>query len=213
MAKRRKVPAEIEEAVLTKSARRCVLCFGLSNDRSQKRGQIAHIDGNAENSQETNLAFLCLEHHDWYDSRSSQSRGITPAELREYQARLHTWVAGGMVDEPVTSCPDREQLALEEILGRIGPRVLTIMNVASAPRDLLALREEMRVYHERLDELAALFMSEPATRDAILDIGQLGGGAVSLSPQVPLGMFERFTTAKRTVEGALVKRQRPDRPN
>lgn len=39
---RKRVPTEIETAVLMQSARRCTLCFRLFHDLNEKRGQIAH---------------------------------------------------------------------------------------------------------------------------------------------------------------------------
>lgn len=86
--KRKKVRPEIEEEVLALSRRRCCVCFGLNRDTSIKRGQIAHLDHNSGNSDIENLAYLCLEHHDQYDSRTSQSKNITLFELRRYRQEL-----------------------------------------------------------------------------------------------------------------------------
>ena len=87
--KRAYTKREIETAVLTASARRCALCFGLNHDFSEKAGQIAHVDQDSSNSSIGNLAWLCLEHHDKYDSRTSQSKGYTETELKEYRDKLH----------------------------------------------------------------------------------------------------------------------------
>jgi hypothetical protein len=54
-----------------------------------KAGQIAHLDRNSSNSAADNLAFLCLEHHDEYDSRTSQRKGLTPGEVKQMRAELH----------------------------------------------------------------------------------------------------------------------------
>jgi hypothetical protein len=86
---RRKTPTGTEAAVLLKSKRRCCLCYGLSGDDLQKRGQLAHIDRDPSNSDESNLAFLCLKHHDQYDTRTSQSKGLTPDELRHHRDALY----------------------------------------------------------------------------------------------------------------------------
>lgn len=75
-------------AVLVKSARRCCLCFGLNGDFSEKKGQVAHIDHDPANHSERNLAFLCLEHHDTYDSSTSQSKGFTKEEVTFYRGKL-----------------------------------------------------------------------------------------------------------------------------
>jgi hypothetical protein len=55
---------------------------------TEKQGQIAHIDRNPENNDPNNLAFLCLEHHDRYDSKPSQSKGLTHEEVRRYREEL-----------------------------------------------------------------------------------------------------------------------------
>jgi len=86
---RRKTPGGTEAAVLLKSKRRCCLCYGLSGDDSQKPGQLAHIDRDPSYGDESNLAFLCLKHHDQYDTRTSQSKGLTPDELRHHRDALY----------------------------------------------------------------------------------------------------------------------------
>lgn len=65
------------------------------------RGQIAHVDRDAANNDPDNLAFLCLLHHDMYDSRSLQSKGMTPAELRSYRDELRS-VMDRAFTQPVT---------------------------------------------------------------------------------------------------------------
>jgi hypothetical protein len=85
---RRSISIKVETQILTQSARRCALCYGLRGDLNQKRGQIAHIDRDPSNSEEANLVFLCVEHHDEYDSRTSQSKSLTKREVLEYKARL-----------------------------------------------------------------------------------------------------------------------------
>jgi hypothetical protein len=89
MSSRRRTPEDTETEVLIASRRRCALCFGLFDDLDQKRGQIAHVDRDASNANFDNLAFLCLPHHDEYDSRTSQSKRFTPAELTRYRERLY----------------------------------------------------------------------------------------------------------------------------
>lgn len=88
MANRKSTTEEIEAEILIKSKRRCAICFGLNNDLREKRGQISHIDNNSSNSKENNLVFLCLNHHDEYDSKTSQSKGITKKELTHYKNEL-----------------------------------------------------------------------------------------------------------------------------
>lgn len=81
-------PPDVVAEVLATSRRRCCVCFALRNDSAEKKGQIAHLDHNPSNNTPDNLAFLCLEHHDQYDSKTSQSKGLTIDELKRYRTEL-----------------------------------------------------------------------------------------------------------------------------
>lgn len=85
-------PKSVETDLLTASRRRFALCFGLNGLSRPRPGQIAHVDRDASNSALQNLAWLCLEHHDEYDSRRSQSKGFTPDELRRYRDELYAFL-------------------------------------------------------------------------------------------------------------------------
>jgi hypothetical protein len=102
MMVRKPIPLDIQEAVLVLSRRRCAFCFGLDNDLTQKNGQIAHINRKSNDSRQENLAFLCLDHHDKYDSTSSQSKGLTEPELRHYRDQLYKHFEGLDGVEPYT---------------------------------------------------------------------------------------------------------------
>lgn len=77
-----------QAAVLLSSRRRCCICFGLNRDTSIRQGQIAHLDGNSSNDSEDNLAFLCFDHHDQYDSKTRQSKNFTTLEVKHFRAEL-----------------------------------------------------------------------------------------------------------------------------
>ncbi|MBA3007707.1 MAG: hypothetical protein KJ900_04280 [Proteobacteria bacterium] len=64
------------------------MCYGLNRDDSIKKGQIAHLDGNRDNNEPANLAFLCFDHHEEYDSTTSQSKGLQRAEVEQYREEL-----------------------------------------------------------------------------------------------------------------------------
>lgn len=89
MAKRTKVPKTTETKVLLQSARRCCLCVALRDDNAVKQGNIAHLDQDPNNNDISNLVFLCFEHHDEYDSRTSQSKGLTEPEVHTYRDQLY----------------------------------------------------------------------------------------------------------------------------
>ena len=86
---RPRLSESVEVSVITESRRRCCICFGLDGDFSRKKGQIAHLDHDPANNDLGNLAFLCLDHHDEYDSRSSQAKGLKSSEVKIYRANLY----------------------------------------------------------------------------------------------------------------------------
>src|SRR5712692_5383173 len=85
---RRRIPPAVEEMILVLCRRRCCVCYGLNRDISIKKGQIAHLDRDPGNNVPDNLAFLCMDHHDEYDTRTSQSKGLIPRELRRFRKEL-----------------------------------------------------------------------------------------------------------------------------
>ena len=89
MARRRRPTVKVETSVLVLSKRRCCLCYCWGEHKGRRKGQIAHINRKREDSNFDNLVWLCVDHHDEYDSRRSQSKGITAGELREYRSQLY----------------------------------------------------------------------------------------------------------------------------
>lgn len=89
MGSRKSINPNVTQKILTRSARRCCLCFFLDHDHSEKRGQIAHLDKNPANNKIDNLAYLCQHHHDMYDSKTSQTKGYTIKEVKQYREQLH----------------------------------------------------------------------------------------------------------------------------
>ena len=89
MNQRKQTPKDTEADVLERSRRRCSICFAQNADFDIKPGQIAHLDGNPSNIDFDNLCFLCLFHHDDYDTKRSQSKGLTLSEVKRYRMRLY----------------------------------------------------------------------------------------------------------------------------
>jgi len=89
------IPSETQTAVLLRSRRRCCICYGLNRDTDMKAGQIAHLDRDSSNASEDNLAFLCFEHHDEYDSRTVQSKRMTAEEVKHFRSELHEAIGHG----------------------------------------------------------------------------------------------------------------------
>ena len=86
---RKAVPESTQNNVLLKSRRRCCLCFWLTGRDEVVKGQIAHLDQNYESPDEDNLVFLCYDHHDEYDSRTSTSKGLREGEVRKWRDELY----------------------------------------------------------------------------------------------------------------------------
>lgn len=116
------VPEKIQLEVLSQSARRCALCFGLEGDFTEKAGQIAHLDKNPRNNELSNLAFLCLLHHDAFDSTRSQSKGYVRSEIARYRSDLHEAVAERLrkaeVAESLAELLEEQSQRLQEALSR-----------------------------------------------------------------------------------------------
>jgi hypothetical protein len=92
---RKAVPPANETAELTKGARRCMLCFHLDGDLTEKVGQIAHLDQDPSNGLEDNLAWMCMPHHSQYDSKTSQHKNYTIPEVKAYRSKLYEAIARG----------------------------------------------------------------------------------------------------------------------
>lgn len=87
--KRTQLSKNIETEVLVACRRRCCLCYFLRDMNEPKKGQIAHINKNRTQSVFSNLVYLCLEHHDEFDSSTSQSKGFTSEEVKRYRDNLY----------------------------------------------------------------------------------------------------------------------------
>jgi hypothetical protein len=86
---RKAIPDATQTSIFLKSRRRCCLCFWLQGEDEVKKGQLAHLDGDNENAAEDNLVFLCLEHHDEYDSTPRLSKGLREQEVRRWRDELY----------------------------------------------------------------------------------------------------------------------------
>src|SRR6266571_5428321 len=89
MLRRKRLPITLEQKVLVCSTRRCCLCVFLNGRDEVRKGQIAHLNHNRNDHRFANLVWLCLDHHDDYDGRTSQSRGFAAAEVKAYRDRLY----------------------------------------------------------------------------------------------------------------------------
>ena len=85
---RKQTSDSLATSIAYNCGRRCALCYGLKGDFLEKRGQLAHIDHNSSNTVYENLVWLCVEHHDLYDSKTSQTKNYTQNELKRYKTNV-----------------------------------------------------------------------------------------------------------------------------
>jgi hypothetical protein len=166
LAKRIAIPEDAVNEVLIRSRRRCCFCFGLHQDVTVKQGQIAHLDQDRNNIRPDNLAFLCLPHHDSYDTRTSQSKGLTIGEARSYRAELYAYMqtfalkALALSGTFVDTAEDQEE-ALQFYTGTHRSRSAVLLLQASGPRSV----EEINAQIPPSDlEWTRSILSEPIER-------------------------------------------------
>ncbi|MGC2236176.1 MAG: hypothetical protein WA584_08445 [Pyrinomonadaceae bacterium] len=118
-SKRARISKSIEMQVLVASMRRCCLCYFLKRRKNEQKGQLAHLNHNRSNSDFSNLVYLCLNHHDDYDSRTSQSKGYTVKEVEEYRRRLYEELDTTNTPSPTTKIVRESNDSLTEDTNRL----------------------------------------------------------------------------------------------
>ena len=113
--------------MLQQSARRCCFCFGINGDFGEKEGQIAHVNRDHSDARLANLAWLCLDHHNRYDSRTSQSKGLTSAELVNYRKKLYEFIAQRRASHELPE-PLPLRSRVRELIHKINPEVLRLID-------------------------------------------------------------------------------------
>jgi hypothetical protein len=156
MARRKRVADAIQAEVLVKSRRRCCVCYGLKRDLKIKQGQIAHLDQNSANNIESNLAFLCFDHHDQFDSTTSQSKNLTAKEVITYKRELYRHFSPWGIDQSehllnyLAASIDAKAMA--ETLWKVGRRITAFPDYPI----MLALKEQEL---ELMDGETAMFVA------------------------------------------------------
>lgn len=203
MTRRKKTPQNVQDEIITLSGRKCCLCFGINSDFSRKKGQIAHLDQNPENNVIDNLAWLCLDHHDEYDSKTSQSKGLTIGEVKRYRAKLYEAVEKDRQNVLSTSKSpsQRGMYALAGGLILVAVFILVILYLAKSSQRENACDQPIRTATATVEVTVA---SNEDINTTYIDRGAyvaFGKGSESL-----LMMSSRQCTAKQTGDGQLVYR-------
>ncbi len=152
MARKKRPSADTVTEVLIRSRRRCAFCFGLDADFQIKRGQIAHLDRDPNNNSLSNLVFLCLNHHDEYDTRRSQAKSLTIGELKKFRSALHVYVEDKYSELGKQHDPAEESegmLAQGDPLSALDRMKMDEDSASEANQELVALGEQLGQDMER----------------------------------------------------------------
>lgn len=115
MADRKPIPKMIEAEVLFECRRRCCLCFYYQNRDEVRRGQIAHLNHDRSDDRKVNLVYLCFEHHDEYDSTTSQSKGLNEAEVRRCRDMIYQHFYDTETHDPIPASAGGNDGGSEEL--------------------------------------------------------------------------------------------------
>jgi hypothetical protein len=88
------------------------MCFGLRGSREVKDGQIAHLGRDRSSVNIDDLAYLCLECHKVYDSKSNRVQSYTAGEIRHYRGQLYRALGHDQMEWTLTVRADRSQYVL-----------------------------------------------------------------------------------------------------
>jgi hypothetical protein len=161
---RNPVPKDIQDQVVLLSRRRCCICFGLNADLELKQGQIAHLDHNNTNFDMDNVAFLCLPHHDQYDSTTSQSKGLREGEVKRFRQELYDRIAAGLPgDMPSRGTGSRRTQAVNQGPTKTGE---TTRKEEASP-NVGSLRPE--IIHITYDEESDVWLKRNLAQDKMDD--------------------------------------------
>jgi hypothetical protein len=95
------------------------------------KGQLAHLNRDPSDSRFENLVWLCLNHHDEYDGRTSQSKGLTSPEVKVYRDQLyarHSEPEHAMSAQRDAEIPPLPPLSDFELVRRKFSRELAFLN-------------------------------------------------------------------------------------
>ncbi|MCA1850276.1 MAG: hypothetical protein LC672_04310 [Acidobacteria bacterium] len=189
MGNRKKILPEVIADITSASRRRCCICFALKRDDTEKKGQIAHLDHDASNNSPDNLTFLCLDHHDQYDSRPSQAKGLTIEEVKRYRTELLAFVARYLpssdadiiavltnaLDRPAFRTPFRQESSLPRFRDAIAETIETLNTGRSKHGSQVSSKYQIRYPHLRseIDRIVQALVALRASFDNFLRTGEL----------------------------------------
>lgn len=154
---RRRPGSDTEAQVLLLSRRRCPVCYFVGLELGERRGQIAHLDRNPGNSALDNLCFMCLDHHDVYDGKTSQSKGYSEKEVREYRDRLYAAMGELAFPEEAGETREPTTMNMELYARRLAVYKVLSTFLAGILRDAAVNDDQLRDLWSGVDEVPFLF--------------------------------------------------------
>lgn len=168
---RKRTSSTTEAEVLSNSRRRCCICFGLNRDLRVKSGQIAHLDKDSLNDAYDNLAFMCLEHHDAYDSSTSQSKNFTRAEVKRYRDELYisiipiVEIQASILDNSAETSQQKTKSSLQEYKREELKQVIVeVLSEIGPVHNLMHLVSKIRLSRHSVEEVLLKLSQENVVR-------------------------------------------------
>jgi hypothetical protein len=120
---------------------------------------MAHLDHDPCNNNLDNLAWLCLTHHDQYDSIHRQAKGITIEEAKSYRAKLYAFIEdarpGRIKSDCVLEMLDRysmpDEAVIKEITGEILGRIDLIQQFTRLDKEVYESLSEKGIVNNQGD--------------------------------------------------------------
>ena len=119
---------DVQTQVAVASRRRCCLCYYIGGIKDERKGQLSHIGKDPSRSTFDDAVWLCLEHHDEYDGKTSQSKGLMEKEVRHYRDELYAELeesgvqpASSPAVDSVKSVGQSGGITAKEVTVNIGP--------------------------------------------------------------------------------------------
>lgn len=187
---RKTTPKRNIDDIIIKSGRRCAICYGLHNKSDIKKGQVAHLDKNPANTKVENLVFLCLDHHDGYDSSTSQSKGFTINEVTHYREDLYKFIAERKLQNKTNSQNHEKRKVLLEVIGDMVPDVLMFLNMPA--REYAEKINEIKKLHKRFEKIRPIFHDDRNIQKALTVLGNIVGSTISQQFTSTYVVFENF---------------------
>ncbi|MCK4310033.1 MAG: HNH endonuclease [Methanomicrobia archaeon] len=155
--RRKKIPRDKEAQILFINDKTCCICRD-----STKGVQIHHIDGDPNNNDLSNLAVVCINHHDELHKSGGMTKSISPDLLKKYKYEWELEVKKRRQYESPKSL-----FGIEEILFEY--------EIRKTIYEITALKDsDVEGIEQRLDFLWYIYISEEEYQERILhDLSQI----------------------------------------